>query len=507
MIEKKGRKRMSDKRQKVFLELKNVSKQFPGVKALSNVSLTINKGEIHALVGENGAGKSTLMKILSGAYKRDGGDIFIEGSRAEIHGPKEAEALGISIIYQELNLIPGLTVAENIYLGRQPRKNGCIAWKRMFCDAEKLLQELGIELDVKALVRGLSIAQRQMVEIAKAVSCNAKLVIMDEPTSSLTHQETQLLFKIMENIKEKGNAVIFITHRMDEIFSICDRLSVLRDGCYIGTSDVRDISRDELITMMIGRKLTQQYPDRNSKIGEILLEVSEITDGKKVGPLSFEVHRGEVVGFYGLVGAGRTELMRLLFGADRKKGGTIKLRGEEIKIHSPKESIKRGIGFVTEDRKGEGLFLPFSCAFNISLVSLRKIRKYGILNLKKEKEAAERYIKELNIVTPSRNQKAALLSGGNQQKIVVSKWLFSDLDLMILDEPTRGIDVGAKREIYEIINVLAEEGKAVIVVSSEMEEIMGISDRIYVMRDGALSGEVKKEEFSQERISDFCLRR
>ena len=454
---------MSDKGQKIFLELKNVSKQFPGVKALSDVSLTINKGEIHALVGENGAGKSTLMKILSGAYKRDGGDIFIEGTRTEIHGPKESEALGISIIYQELNLIPGLTVAENIYLGRQPRKNGYIDWKRMFCDAEKLLHELGIELDVKALVRGLSIAQRQMVEIAKAV-------------------------------------------RMDEIFSICDRLSVLRDGCYIGTSDVKDISRDELITMMIGRKLTQQYPDRNSKIGEVLLEVSGITDGKKVGPLSFEVHRGEVVGFYGLVGAGRTELMRLIFGADRKKGGIIKLRGEEIRIHSPKESIKRGIGFVTEDRKGEGLFLPFSCAFNISLVSLQKIRKYWILNLKKEKEVAERYIKELNIVTPSGNQKTALLSGGNQQKIVVSKWLFSDLDLMILDEPTRGIDVGAKREIYEIINVLAEEGKAVIVVSSEMEEIMGVSDRIYVMRDGALAGGIKKEEFSQERISDFLLK-
>ena len=488
-----------------ILVLQDVSKSFPGVKALSNVNLVLRKGEVHALIGENGAGKSTLMKILSGAYKKDEGHIFIDGKEVSIESPRMAEQLGIAIIYQELNLMNGLSVAENIYIGRQPKKRGTISWKTMYKQAQLLLDSLGIAIDVKRKVGSLSVAQQQMVEIAKAISLDAKVVIMDEPTSSLTTQEIRILFSIIKKLKEKQVSIIFISHRLDEIFEISDRLTILRDGQYIATKNTKDTNRSELISMMIGRELTQQYPARESKIGEVMLRVKNLSGVSKIHDVSFEVRRGEVLGFAGLVGSGRTEVMRLIFGADPRKSGTILLNDKEIRVNNPRNSIRSGIGFVTEDRKGEGLLLPFPVSFNISLIAIEKIKKWRILNMKRDAEAAKKYVDELRIVTPSVRQKIVFLSGGNQQKVVLAKWLFSDSEVIIMDEPTRGIDVGAKREIYEIINRLASEGKAIIVVSSELEEVMGICDRILVMREGSIEGEVMKKDFSQQLITEYAV--
>ena len=488
-----------------ILSLKGVSQSFPGVMALDNVDFSVRKGEVHALAGENGAGKSTLMKILSGSYRKDEGTVEFDGRKVEVRSPKDAENLGLSIIYQELNIFQGLTVAENIYVGRQPKKNGVVDWKKMYTDAEKLFDELHIKLDVRKKVRGLSIAQQQMIEIAKAVSAHAKLVIMDEPTSSLATHETKLLFEIINRLRDNGVAIIFITHRLDEIFEISDRVTVMRDGCSIGTCDTGDITKAELITMMIGREMTKQFPVRHAVIGEELLRLDNISDGKKVKGVSFAVARGEVLGFAGLVGAGRTETMRMVFGADKRRTGKIFINGKEIRIRSPKDSVKNKIAFVTENRKEEGLLLAKSVRQNIVMAALSKIRTKYLLNYKKEQEYSKKYIEDMNISTPSENKQVMFLSGGNQQKVVVAKWLMSDSEVIILDEPTRGIDVGAKHEIYELINQLAEAGKAIIVVSSDMEEILGISDRILVMYEGEITGEVKREEFSQHIISEYQI--
>ena len=489
----------------LVLALDHVNKSFPGVKALSDVSLYIYKGEVHALCGENGAGKSTLMKILSGAYKKDSGSIYFEGKEVTIDSTKVSEELGISIIYQELNQVNGLTVAENIYLGRQPKNHGVIMWQKMYEDAAALLERLGIDLDVRKKVSRLTIAQRQLVEIAKAVSLNAKVVIMDEPTSSLTMNETEILFSIIETLKAAGTAIIFITHRMDEIFRISDRLSVLRDGCYIGSKKIEETTKEELIKMMIGRELKQQYPKREAQITDEILKVENLSDGKKVENISFTLRKGEVLGFAGLVGSGRTETMRLIFGVDKKATGKIYVDKQEVQINNPMDSIRHKIGFVTENRKEEGLLLTMTCSFNTTIAALKKIKTHGILSLGRERKVSQSYVDKLRIVTPSITQKVGLLSGGNQQKVVLAKWLFTDCDIIILDEPTRGIDVGAKREIYEIINQLAMDGKGVIVVSSEMEEVMGICDRIIVMREGRISGEVPKEAFSQQYISKYAI--
>lgn len=490
-----------------ILKLTKINKSFPGVKALTDVDLTLRKGEVLALVGENGAGKSTLMKILSGAYKRDSGTIEFDGKEVEIHSPKQSEEMGISIIYQELNLIQRVTVAENIFLGRYPVKMGAVQWKKMQEDARQLLADLGITMNVNAMLRELSLAQQQIVEIVKAVSIHAKVVIMDEPTSSLSHSETEILFRIIRMLKERGTAVIFITHRLDEIYTICDRMTILRDGCYVGTRDVCDVTKSEMIEMMIGRQLTNQYPQRESHIGEKVLEVRNLTDGgKRVKTVSFEAHAGEVLGFAGLVGAGRTETMRMIFGADKRAGGEILIHGKAVNIKNPRDAIGRGIGFVTENRKEEGLFLRSSVKVNTVMVALKKILKSGFyFDFKKEREVAEEYVKLLHTATPTVEQRVMYLSGGNQQKVVLAKWLFSDSEIIIFDEPTRGIDVGAKREIYEIINRLISEGKVVIVVSSDLEEIIGICDRILVMHEGTISGEVQKEEFSQSRIAAYAV--
>ena len=490
-----------------ILELRKINKAFPGVKALTDVELMLKKGEVLALVGENGAGKSTLMKILSGAYKKDSGSIIFDGKEVEIQSPIHSEELGIAIIYQELNLIQRITVAENVYLGRYLEHNGVIQWKQMYEDSQKLINELGINIDVHKMLREMSLAEQQLIEIVKAVSTNAKVVIMDEPTSSLSQSETELLFDIIRKLKEKGTSIIFITHRLDEIYAVCDRMTILRDGCYIGSRDVKDVTKNEMIEMMIGRKLTNQYPSRESVIGETVLEVKNISDGgKRVKNVSFQAHSGEVLGFAGLVGAGRTETMRMIFGADKKISGEIFIRGKAVDIRSPRDAIRNGIGFVTENRKEEGLFLRSSIKVNTVMVALKKILKAGLyFDFKKEKAYAEEYVKKLHTATSSVNKRVMFLSGGNQQKVVLAKWLLSDADIIILDEPTRGIDVGAKREIYEIINELVAEKKVVIVVSSDMEEVIGICDRIIVMHEGVISGEVLKESFSQSTIGQLSV--
>lgn len=377
----------------------------------------------------------------------------------------------------------------------------------MYEDSQKLINELGINIDVHKMLREMSLAEQQLIEIVKAVSTNAKVVIMDEPTSSLSQSETELLFDIIRKLKEKGTSIIFITHRLDEIYAVCDRMTILRDGCYIGSRDVKDVTKNEMIEMMIGRKLTNQYPSRESVIGETVLEVKNISDGgKRVKNVSFQAHSGEVLGFAGLVGAGRTETMRMIFGADKKISGEIFIRGKAVDIRSPRDAIRNGIGFVTENRKEEGLFLRSSIKVNTVMVALKKILKAGLyFDFKKEKAYAEEYVKKLHTATSSVNKRVMFLSGGNQQKVVLAKWLLSDADIIILDEPTRGIDVGAKREIYEIINELVAEKKVVIVVSSDMEEVIGICDRIIVMHEGVISGEVLKESFSQSTIGQLSV--
>ena len=490
-----------------ILKLTGINKEFPGVKALTDISFSLRKGEVHALVGENGAGKSTLMKILSGAYTKDSGVIEFEGKQVEITSPKFAEEMGIATIYQELNLIRRITVAENVYLGRYPRKNGLIDWNQVNRKAKELFESFDIDIDVRKQLRSISIAEQQIVEIIKAVSMNAKVVIMDEPTSSLTTRETEILFRIIRTLKERGTAIIFITHRLDEIYQICDRMTIMRDGCYVGTRDVATITKAEMIAMMIGRELKQQYPPRNFEPGEVVFEARHLDDGGyRVKDVSFRVRAGEVLGFAGLVGAGRTETMRLIFGADKRAGGQIFIDGKEVKIESPRDAIANKIGFVTENRKEEGLFLRSSVRMNTVMVALKKILRMNLFfDFRKEKEIAEDYVKKLNTVTPHVNQRVMFLSGGNQQKVVLAKWLFSDSRIIIFDEPTRGIDVGAKREIYEIINQLAAEGKVVIVVSSEMEEVMGITDRILIMHEGKIAGELTKNEYSQETITEYTV--
>ena len=488
-----------------ILELSGVSKEFPGVKALDNVDFTVRRAEVHALAGENGAGKSTLMKILSGSYTKDSGTIRFDGQEVDIRNPRDAEKLGLSIIYQELNVLQGLTVAENIFVGRQPKKNGMVDWKKMYDDADQLFKNLNIKMNVRRRVLGMSIAEQQMVEIAKAISINAKLVIMDEPTSSLTDRETEILFEIIRKLQSQGVAVIFITHRLDEIFTISNRITVLRDGQSIGTVDTDKTTKAELISMMIGREMTKQFPTRHAEIGDELLRVENISDGYKVKGVSFSVRRGEVVGFAGLVGAGRTETMRMIFGADKRLTGDIYINGQKVNIKDPRDSVRHKIAFVTENRKMEGLLLNKPVFMNIVMVAPDKVKKGKLLNHELERQYSQQYVDELDIMTPSIDQRTMFLSGGNQQKVVVAKWLMSDSEIVILDEPTRGIDVGAKREIYEIINDLAAAGKAVIVVSSDMEEVLGISDRIVVMHEGEVAGIVEKENFSAQLVSTYAI--
>jgi len=484
----------------IALRMQSISKHFTGVQALDKVDLTVRKAEVHALLGENGAGKSTLMKILSGAYERDEGEIEVFGSNVNIQNPKQAESLGISIIYQELNLIPQLTVAENIFLSRYKMKNKFkIGWKEIDDSAERILKELDVILDPQIKVGKLGIAKQQMVEVAKALSLDARIIIMDEPTAPLTDNETENLFKMVNKLKSNGVTVIYISHRLEEIKRICDNATIMRDGKTIVQVDVKDTSIDEIIRHMVGRELKEKFPKVEKTIGDTYFSVENLTS-EKIKDITFSVKSGEILGFSGLVGAGRTETARAIFGLDKMIEGTIKIDGVELSIKQPSDAINAGIGFVTEDRKTEGLVLSMNVRENVSLASLKQFTRGFHLLLRDERDAAIDYVKKLNIKTPSIEQLTRNLSGGNQQKVVLAKWLISESRVLIFDEPTRGIDVGAKIEVYNIINSLAKAGKAIIVISSEIPELLGICDRILVMARGKKTGELLINEATQERI-------
>jgi len=490
----------------IILEMQHITKTFPGVIALDDVNFQLQKGEVHILLGENGAGKSTLIKILSGAYQKTSGEIYLNQKRIDIKNPGHALSLGIGIIYQELNLIPHLTAGENIFLGREPTLTlGIIDFKTLFQQAQALLDELGVQINAQSLVKNLGVAQQQMVEVAKALSLDAEILIMDEPTSALTEQEITELFKTITRLKNNGVSIIYISHRLEELFEIGDRVSVLRDGKYIGTLLIKDTSKSELIEMMVNRELEEQFPKQTITRGEEILRVEGLTRGRKLRNINFSLFRGEILGIAGLLGSGRTELARAIFGADRIDTGKIFIKGKLLSLKSPRNSINSGIGLLTEDRKTQGLVLNLSLKDNICLPSIDQFSRYGVVSSKKEKKVVQKYIRELRIKTPGLNQKVVYLSGGNQQKVVMSKWLCSNADILIFDEPTRGIDVGSKVEIYQFMNQLTAAGVAIIMISSELPEILGMSDRILVMHQGKIKGEFMAGEATQEKILHSAL--
>ena len=485
-----------------LLEMRGIVKTYPGVKALDGVDFSVLPGEVHALIGENGAGKSTLMKILAGADTKDTGHITINGTELLISSPQEAMRYGISIIYQEFNLVPYMNAAENIFLGREPVGTvpGMIDFAKMYADAERIIQELGVRLNVRTPINQLSVAQQQMVEIAKATSRKSTIIAMDEPSATLTDHELENLFALIRRLKNEGVSIIYISHRLEEIFEIADRVTVLRDGCLVETKNVVDTDRDDIIHMMVGRELKEKIPKVSAEIRDVALTLKNIVRTGVLHDISFEVKRGEVLGLAGLVGAGRTEVARAIFGADPIDSGEILIDGELVAINSPRDAIQLGIGLVTEDRKSLGLVLGMAVRENVSLANLGILSRLGFINRRKEKAVADEYIEDLLIKTPSMEQAVQNLSGGNQQKVVLAKWLFTKSKVLIFDEPTRGIDVGAKIEIYQLMNKLAESGVAIIMISSELPEILGMSDRILVMHEGSIAGELSREEATQEKI-------
>ena len=498
---------MSDATAAPLLEMRGVSKTFPGVKALQDVSLTLARGEVLALLGENGAGKSTLMKVLGGAHRPDAGDILIDGQPTEIHSPHDSQAAGIAIIYQEFNLVPGLTAADNIFLGQEQTRLGFIRRGDERRRAREIFQRLEIDIDPDALCRDLTVAQQQIVEIAKALALDARILVMDEPSAALTTREVDRLYAIIRELKSQGIGVIYISHRLEEIFEVCDRISVLRDGCNVGERPVGEVTRQGLIEMMVGRELKNEFPRRESSIGKARLEVSGLKRGRSVRDVSFNVREGEILGVTGLVGAGRTETVRLIFGADRRESGTIKLDGQELNIRTPADAIAARIGLLTEDRKLQGLVLPHSVRDNFGLPNLDWLSSFGFVKRRAEREAFAGYIDSLQIKVPHQEQAAKNLSGGNQQKVVLAKWLARNCEVLIFDEPTRGIDVGAKYEIYCLMNELAAKGKSIIMISSELPEILGMSDRILVMHEGRITGEIADvPNATQEQVLDLAVK-
>ncbi len=491
---------------KLALQMRNIRKTFPGVVALDDVSLELRRGEVHILLGENGAGKSTLMKILSGAYQKDGGQILLNGQEVEIKNPKHARELGIGIIYQELNLVPHLSAAENIFLGRETvTLPGLIDQKNMAQTARQLLTGLGVDFDPRRQVRELSIAEQQMVEIAKAISLDARILIMDEPTSALTEREIKELFTRIRKLKADGVSIIYISHRMEELFEIGDRVTVLRDGCWVGTREIAEVSKPELIRLMVNRELTQQFPKVAAQRGNEALRVEGLRRRGSLAEINFSLYEGEVLGIAGLLGSGRTELARAIFGLDKVEAGRVYVKGQSQKITSPRQAINLGIGFLTEDRKTQGLVLPLSVQENICLPSVERFSRLGIVRANEEAQAATQYLRDLRIKATGPHQRVINLSGGNQQKVVLSKWLCTRGNILIFDEPTRGIDVGSKAEIYQLMNQLTAAGAAVIMISSDLPEILGMSDRILVMHQGCINGEFSAAEATQEKILHCAL--
>lgn len=484
-----------------ILEIKNITKAFPGVVALDNVSLTIKKGEVRILVGENGAGKSTLIKILCGMHQPNSGEIVYLGKNYDCFNPHDAMQAGIRCVYQEFNLLSHLSVAENIFFEWLPRKFGLVDYPKLYREAAELLATVGLDISPKTPVEMLGVAQMQLIEIAKALSGESKVLILDEPTATLTHKEIENLFKIIHKLKAQGVTIIYISHRLQEIFEIGDNITVLKNGTKIGTCPTKDVTIPEIVKMMVGRSMDEEYPfKKENEVGSTMFEVVDLQCKTSKHKISFSVKRGELLGISGLVGSGRTEAMRAIFGADPKLSGTLLLNGREIKAKSPRHAVKNGICLLTEDRKEQGLLLDMPCYKNITLTNLPKVSKNGVLKRNEEIRIADNYVNDLVIKTPSSGQWAGNLSGGNQQKVVIAKWLFRDTDVLIFDEPTRGIDVGAKYEIYLLLWKLAAMGKAIIIVSSDLPELMGICHRMLVFSDGKIAGELDREEFDEEKI-------
>ena len=488
-----------------LLEMVGIEKSFPGVLALSGVSLKLHKGEVLALMGENGAGKSTLIKTLGGAHQPDAGTIGIEGQPVKLTSPTAAMAAGIGVIYQEFNLIPALTAWENIFLGRE--KSGVfVAKKEERRTARQLFESLGVDIPLDVPCHQLSIAQQQLVEIAKALSQDVRILVMDEPSAALVPQEVEKLFAIIRDLQQRGIGIIYISHRLDEIFEIANTITVLRDGKYVGDAQAAEMTRQKMIEMMVGRSIENEFPKQAAERGEVRLSVEGLSRGPNVRNVSFHVRRGEVLGLTGLMGAGRTETARLIFGADQRDAGTISLDGSTLKIRSPRDAIRAGICLLTEDRKTQGLVLCRSVRENFGLPNLKELSTAGIVNKPKEREAFGRYVDSLSIRIPFQEQLAKNLSGGNQQKVVLAKWLQQNAEVLIFDEPTRGIDVGAKHEIYQLINQLAANGKAIIMISSELPEVIGMSDRILVMHEGRVTGEITDmSSVTQEQIMELAI--
>ena len=483
------------------IELTGVSKQFGAVQALRGVELTLYPGEIHALVGENGAGKSTLVKMLAGNHQPDQGTLKINGEAVVLEGPLDARARGIAVIHQHPTLFPDLDVAENIYMGRQPRDRfGRINWREMYAEVGRLLATLGEEINVRAPVRSLAVADQQLVEIAKALSLDARVLIMDEPTASLSAREVERLFAIVRRLRDQGVAVMFVSHRLEEVYDLCDKITVFRDGAYVLTAPTSELSTEETIRAMVGRRLDTLFPKEDAEIGEVLLRVRGLTRAGVFRDISFDLRRGEILGLFGLVGAGRTEIARVLFGADPADSGTIELAGEPVSITSPSAALRQGVAYVPEDRHALGLVLEHPIAANVTLPILARLSRWGLLDRNREASIATDYATRLQVKASGVDQVVSALSGGNQQKVVIAKWLATDPKVLILDEPTRGIDIGAKAEVHRIISQLATQGMGIILISSELPEVLAMSDRVIVMHEGRITGEFTRGAADQETV-------
>lgn len=486
----------------VLLEMKNITKEFPGVRALDGVSFTLKKGSVHALMGENGAGKSTLMKCLFGIYSVDSGEIYLDGDRVSFKSPNDALQNGVAMVHQELNQATKRNVMDNIWLGRYPTRLGFITSEREMYDKTKaIFDDLGIKTDPRRIMSTMSVAERQMAEIAKAVSYDARVIVLDEPTSSLSDREVEHLFAIIDKLKKRGCGMIYISHKMDEILRISDEITVMRDGKHIATEPSENMTMDRIIKLMVGRELTEMYPKKTNSPGEVILRVEGLSSRHNhVKDVSFNLRRGEIIGFAGLAGAGRTEVIENLFGISERESGKIFLDGKEIKNRDPREAIKNGFALITEERRATGIFGILDICENTTVSGLKKYLRFGLLSDRLRKEDTDWAIRSMNIKTASQKTQIKLLSGGNQQKVIIGRWLLTEPEILMLDEPTRGIDVGAKYEIYQLIDALAAKGKSIIVVSSELSELLGICDRIYVMSSGRIAGEVDAKETTQEEI-------
>lgn len=490
-----------------LLRMKNIRKVFSGVVALDNVDLTLERGEVHSLVGENGAGKSTLIKVMTGAYRRDGGEMFFEGKPVNFSSPEDANHAGVVAVYQEVNLLMFRTVAENIFLGREPRRFGFIDWARMNAEAGEILQKLGLEINPKATLGSLNIALRQMVAIARGVSLGAKILVLDEPTSSLTEKEVGILFDVIRRLKAEGTAIVYISHRFDELYAVCDRVTILRDGKLVGTRDLAGLERLDLVCLMLGKQREElekkgatAFGEHHAQETETLLEAENLTRGRRMQNVSLRAGKGEILGMAGLLGSGRTDVARAIFGADTVDDGRVLLEGEKINLHHPKNAIRAGIAFLSEDRKAEGIIPELSVRENLTLAALPMLTSAGVVSRKKQDEIVERFRQRLGIKASSAEQKIRELSGGNQQKVLLARWLCRNPKFLLLDEPTRGIDIGAKGEIQSLVNELAQSGLGVLMISSELEELVEGSDRVVVMRDGHLVAELRGAEISQDSI-------